>query len=52
MKTEITIKEIADRFGPEKKVILIGEDDELAVFVYKKHQAVLPEENYSFEVGM
>lgn len=49
---EKTLGELEKELGADKKVRLIGEDENLAVFIYNKHQVSLSDQDYSFDVGV
>ena len=49
---ETTLRELEERYGADKKLRLIGEDEDMAVFICSKRQQPLHDQNYSFEVGM
>ena len=49
---EVTLQELEETYGADAKLGVIGEDEDLAVFICVKHQVPIQDENYSFEVGM
>lgn len=51
MKTEITLQELADELGSDKKVRVLCEDKDTIVLTFSKNQNPLDDE-YSFEMGM
>ncbi|MDO5399148.1 MAG: hypothetical protein Q4G33_14620 [bacterium] len=51
MKTEMTLRELSDEFGKDKKIRVLCEDENTIVFTFGKNQKPLSE-GYSFEMGM
>ncbi len=52
MYTEITIEQLAEKYGNDKKIRIICEDEDGLVFLYSKNQKTLSEQEYSFDAGM
>lgn len=49
---ELTLNEFAKKYGDDKRIRILCEDDESIVIIYGKKQESLNEQEYSFEVGM
>lgn len=51
MKTEMTLQELANELGKDKKIRVLCEDERMLVLTYSKNQQPLSDD-YSFEMGM
>ncbi len=52
LKSEFTLKELADKLGSNKKVHIICNDENGMVLYFSKHQKELNGQDYSFDAGM
>lgn len=52
MTETLTIKQLAERFGEDKKVDIICRDEDTVVLTMRVNKANESEQEYSFEVGM
>lgn len=51
MKREMTLQELIEELGRDKKVRVLCEDNDTIVLTFNKNQELLSEE-YNFEMGM
>ncbi len=52
LKSEFTLKELADKLGSNKKVHIICNDENGMVLYFSKRQKELNGQDYSFDAGM
>ena len=52
MRSELTLKELAEKYGENKRIRILCEDDESIVLIYRKKQKSLNEQEYSFDTGI
>lgn len=52
LKNEMTLKELADKFGVDKKIQIVCDDDNGVVLYFSRKQKDLSKISYSFDMGM
>lgn len=51
MKSEMTLRELSEELGEEKRIRLLCEDENIIVLTFSKKQSPLSDE-YDFDMGM